>query len=496
MLRALETAGAQGVEMECSDGWVRRCYPVLGAYIADHPEQCMIACCRQNTCWGCKVLPDKRGENEASEAKTQREVGAEIIAQALGVNSTSFFENGYKAVGCAPFWSSFPYCDIFSALTPDLLHQAHKGLFQDHIFSWCQSLVDDDHLIDDRFSVLPQHSSLVPFEYGVTALLQTTGRQHKSLEKSIAAVVSGQVPHEALRTVQAAMSFMIMIAGLTTHTTSTLLWLQDALDQFHALKWIFVKHGVRDHFNFPKIHSLQHYVESIRLRGSLDGYNSEISERLHIDMTKQGYRASNKRGYTKQMTSWRYRLDAVLLRDVYIQWAQDSHSVFPHFSLDDLDPQGPGQSNLSIFKKIAFRNTCGTTVYLPKHPSFAPIPLATAPKRLNMPGLKLFSASHAFLQANRPDLAALFSEHIKISVFVKADLSIDPEIDPYAHNVHDCLHASPPTSHGIDGEDESTTGRFDTVLVRKHPGEKLEFGMESKYDIASTSTCAHTFGQS
>jgi hypothetical protein len=84
MLQDLETAGREGVNIECSDGWVWWCYPVLGAYIADHPEQCMIACCKQNTCWACKVPPNDRGESKLWEARTQREVGAEIIAQALG----------------------------------------------------------------------------------------------------------------------------------------------------------------------------------------------------------------------------------------------------------------------------------------------------------------------------------------------------------------------------------------------------------------------------
>jgi len=78
--------------------------------------------------------------------------------------------------------------------------------------------------------------------------------------------------------------------------------MQEALDTFHANKGIFIDEGIREHFNIGKIHSMLHYIESIMALGSLDGFNSEQPERLHIDYAKCGYRASNKRDYTIQMT--------------------------------------------------------------------------------------------------------------------------------------------------------------------------------------------------
>jgi hypothetical protein len=58
-------------------------------------------------------------------------------------------------------------------------------------------------------------------------------------------------------------------------------------------------------------------------------------------------------------------------------------------------------------------------------------------------------------------------------------------MDPYAEDVDDCLHASPPTSHIPDPEEEADCGRFDTVLVRKHPKNGLEFGMSSKCTVSN-----------
>lgn len=97
--------------------------------------------------------------------------------------------------------------------------------------------------------------------------------------------------------------------------------MDQALDDFHALKDVFVNLEIRKHFNnIPKFHSLLHYTDSIRLLGTADGYNTEASERLHIDYAKDAYRASNKRDYVSQMTTWLRRQETVQRYAAYLQW--------------------------------------------------------------------------------------------------------------------------------------------------------------------------------
>ena len=54
--------------------------------------------------------------------------------------------------------------------------------------------------------------------------------------------------------------------------------------------------------------------------GSADGYNTEYPERLHINYTKDTYRASNKRNYVEQMALWLQCQEAIDQKSAYLAW--------------------------------------------------------------------------------------------------------------------------------------------------------------------------------
>ncbi|KIJ24451.1 hypothetical protein M422DRAFT_194665, partial [Sphaerobolus stellatus SS14] len=156
LLSPLKEAGVQGIEMTCADGYVRRIHPILSAYIADFPEQCLVACCKESRCPRCKVTHDKRGSPHASELLR---------------------DDVY-----APFWADLPYTDIFTCITPDLLHQLHKGVFKDHVVKWCTKSAEPEEF-DARLKALTTHAGLRHFKNGITTLKQWTGTEAKHLEK-------------------------------------------------------------------------------------------------------------------------------------------------------------------------------------------------------------------------------------------------------------------------------------------------------------------------
>jgi hypothetical protein len=80
--------------------------------------------------------------------------------------------------------------------------------------------------------------------------------------------------------------------------------LDEALDFFHENKDIFVQLGIWNNFNLPKLHTACHYHLMITLFGTMDNYNTEYTERLHIDLAKDAYHTTNHEDEFIQMTCW------------------------------------------------------------------------------------------------------------------------------------------------------------------------------------------------
>jgi hypothetical protein len=110
----------------------------------------------------------------------------------------------------------------------------------------------------------------------------------------------------------------LYLAQLPVHTSETLLHLKAALGTFHQNKSIFIDLGVCTNFNLPKLHSLQHYASCIESFGTTDNYNTETTERWHIDFVKDTYRATNHKDEYSQMTLWLEWKEKVLIHQAHI----------------------------------------------------------------------------------------------------------------------------------------------------------------------------------
>ncbi|KAF8522866.1 hypothetical protein JB92DRAFT_3094189 [Gautieria morchelliformis] len=271
LLEPLIAAGKNGVRMTCADQHIRMVYPILAVYIADFPKQCLIAGVQQSDCPICELTP------------------MTVASPAMHHSGTWFIPSleEYTWLGLhpipKPFWAELPHTDIFSCLTPDLLHQLHKGVFKDHLVKRCLMHAGATE-IDQRFQCMPDHPSLRHFKKGISTITQWTGREFKGMQRIFASHIM---------------------------STETLRRLQDALDTFHEHKEIFVRLGIRKHFRIPKIHMMEHDIALIRAKGTPDGFNTELSE---------GYRASNKKNYIKQMVSYLTCRDAIHKFTGFLVW--------------------------------------------------------------------------------------------------------------------------------------------------------------------------------
>ncbi|OCH83919.1 hypothetical protein OBBRIDRAFT_815665 [Obba rivulosa] len=231
---------------------------------------CLIACCCENLCPKCCVAWDQR------EGTMHWPI---CILEAA-------------SQGASP---DLPHANIFHSLRPDILHQLHKGVFKDHIVLWATICTEGGKLeVDRHFRAMPKHPKLRHFKKGILPVSQWTRTKYKNMEKVFLSVLS----------VRAVLDF-IYYAHFEVHLDDLLKQLEDAWNTFHHFKHIFC-------------HLIQHYVTLIRELRTADGYNTEGSERLHIEFTKTAYNFSNKKGYTSQMAMWLQHQKAAHRQDNYI----------------------------------------------------------------------------------------------------------------------------------------------------------------------------------
>ena len=173
--------------------------------------------------------------------------------------------------------------------------------------------------INKHFKAMNGFPGLWHFKKRITSVTQWAGTEHKEMEKLMLGVIIGGVPNCFIPVVCSLINFIYLLQ-LQYHISMTLKLLEGCLKIFHDHKHIVIELGVCDNFNIPKLHSILHYVDSIRSLGSADGYNLESPEWLHIKFAKEAYHANNKGDYMEQMAIWLQRQEACWLRELYLIW--------------------------------------------------------------------------------------------------------------------------------------------------------------------------------
>ncbi|KAG1839152.1 hypothetical protein F4604DRAFT_1599775 [Suillus subluteus] len=325
ILAPLESAGLDGVKMRSGDGALRRCHPLFACFVGDYPEQVLATGVKFGECPKCDVDADETGSNTASFHL--RNLCSVLDALATLDQGNLDFVRACAAAGIKPiihpFWEDLPFANIFRAITPDILHQLYQGLVK-HLIGWLSEACGAAE-IDARCRRLPPNHNIRLFTKGITTLSRVSGTEHAQICRFLLGIIIDiRLPNNLnasrlLRAVRGLLDFLYL-AQYPCHSSETLELLQEALDVFHDNKEIFIDLGIRNSFNLPKLHATHHYPLMITMFGTTDNYNTEYTERLHIDLAKDAYRATNHKDEFVQMTIWLERKEKILRHEKYVRW--------------------------------------------------------------------------------------------------------------------------------------------------------------------------------
>jgi hypothetical protein len=467
ILQPLETFGETGILMTRANGAVHRCHPIFACYVGDYPEQCLASGTLSGHCPQGRLSCDQLGDPPPLDQPHKPNCSShnlQAIEEALALNGSDeeAFVDSCNRLGIRPipmpFWRDLPYANPFLAATPDVLHQLYQGVIK-HLVDWLRQACGDSE-IDARCRRMPPNHCTRIFTKGLSSLSQISGKEHRQICAILLGLVadlpleSGQLPPEQLIVATRAALDFLYLAQLPIHSTTTLKALTDSLVLFHENKQVFVDLGIRNDFNFPKLHALSHYHNSITMFGTTDNYNTEYTERLHIDLAKDAYRATNHRDEFLQMTKWLERREKMLKHNAFIK---SQLEISPEVTVTAPIVAQPLQdsSKLTLYLRPATS----------KYPSVKSVSLDSLTDDY---GTQHFGDALAEFVVKFYDPASTNQQTInavknlliplqKVAVFHRLKL--------YDSNnqVQDAVHVQP-THKNKQGH--NTPGRFDTVLVK------------------------------
>jgi hypothetical protein len=366
IVATITSYGETGVTMMSGDGIWRWCHPILAAFIGDYPDQVLITCTYFSRCPKCTVHRDNLGDLTRSPLRDYDEV-LEVYRLADGDVCAfhSACNNADLKPVFHPFWEVLPLTNIFVSITPDILHQLLQGIMK-KLVEWVTSPeAFRPSQIDARCRSLPPNHHIMTFVKGISPLSRITGLEHKHMCCILLGLImdlplpSGVVSSRIIRAVRTLLDFL-HLAQSPSHMTDTLHRLDNSLARFHQNKDVFLDLGVCQHFNFPKLHSLLHYSPSITLFGTTDNYNTEQTERLHIDFTKDGFRATNRKDEYPQMMAWVEHCEKVDQHASFVAWQQHAEQECDQRSTP-IRPPSPVLQTLRMtrnptLKAVSFNN--------------------------------------------------------------------------------------------------------------------------------------------
>ena len=296
---------------------------------------------------------------------------------------------------------------------------------------------------------------------GISHLCHVTGTEHDQISRFLLGLVADiHLPdgHSNARLVHAVHALLdfIYLARYPIHTSETLEKMNNALHMFHLNHDIFVSLGIGKHFNIPKLHNSSHYYELIQLYGTVDNFNTEYTERLHINLTKDAYASTKFKDEFLQMTLWLDRKEHMMQHEKYLHRGLDTSFNTP------LHVQKPIPSLIPERRQ-----------QMAKHPTHRGIPIDVICTKYGatqfIPALSQFIAQYQHPEYSKAQVKVA-SNHIhipfsKVSVFHHVKfVSYDVySLNPLDESIVDLIHVDP--MH-LDKYRKFVPGQFDMAIIQ------------------------------
>lgn len=482
VLAPLKSAGKHGVHMTTADSLTRRFHPLLACVVNDYPEQVLCTCTYTGECPSCPTHRNELGEFNRDDPPALRSL--EKIFEILDSFETdpAGFLQACKSAGIKPvvdpFWKDLPYVHIYRSITPDVLHQLYQGILK-HLIQWIIEAYGAAE-IDARCRRMPPNHNIRLFIKGISTLSRVTGQEHDHMCRILLGLIidaplpSGLSSARLLAATRAMLDFLYL-AQYPIHTDNTLELLDDALEDFHNNKQIFTDLAIRDAYNIPKLHWAQHYVDAVKLYGTTDNVNTQYTERLHIDLAKDAYAATNRKDEFLQMTLWVERKEKILRHAQYIQWRSEGS---PATERKQWSPPG-----LELDRML----------HMAKHPSVRGVSFEKLATDYGATFFRTALARYIVLK-NEPNLTTRNVERriwtvripfTKVPVWNRIKYR---RLDPVSGRAStaDSIHVQPAKR---DGRGRLVPGRFDTALINDGTGDIT--GIEGTWPAPNTGVHAN-----
>ena len=359
VLSPLKVAAEVGVMMSDPVGNLRYCFTPLASWIADTPEECLIAATGPKASPVTTAMSKNFGDPHRHPPRTAEETLL-AIRSACSKYSPKDYKNFLKVIKSLglngvvePVWMDWPLSDPCYFITIEPLHHFHRFAW-DHDVKWCISALGAAEL-DFRFSIIQTPVGYRAFDEGISRLKQVTGRDHRAVQRYIIGIVAGGVPQRFLIAIRALLDFRYL-AQASTFTARSVDRVAQSLQEFHDHKDAIIRHGARTNWEIPKLELLQSVVPGIRQSGAPMQWTADVTEHAHVDEIKVPARAGNNQNYYNQIARHLDRLEKCFRFDLAMYTEERRHldpSVDEGLSGDYGEDHEPDTEKLSISEYVA-----------------------------------------------------------------------------------------------------------------------------------------------